>query len=157
MFTITHPDGQTESTDFDITINPHGSNYFRYLINSSRIYWRKELEQNLADMTREQADEYRAAHRFDIQGDGLTPDEIQEQKQCLINKIFTIGYMMHRFKSPSRPWAPFVMDNVIGEKTNVTAAPANPSCLRRFLNSSTLCRYQAEIQNFLRTNSGPSV
>ena len=66
-------------------------------------------------MTPEQAAEYRAAHRFDIAGEGLDPDEIQEQKQCLINKIFTIGYMMHRFKSPSRPWAPFVMDNVIGE------------------------------------------
>ena len=105
MFTITHPEGQTESADFDITIHPHASNYFRYLINSSRIYWRKELEQHTADMTPEQAAEYRAAHRFDIAGEGLDPDEIQEQKQCLINKIFTIGYMMHRFKSPSRPWA----------------------------------------------------
>lgn len=115
MFTITHPEGQTDSADFDITINAHGSNYFRYLINSSRIYWRKELEQNLAGLTEGEARQYRAAHRFDIEGEGLTPEEIQEQKQCLINKIFTIGYMMHRFKSPSRPWAPFVMDNVIGE------------------------------------------
>lgn len=115
MFTITHPEGQTESADFDITIHPHASNYFRYLINSSRIYWRKELEQHTADMAPEQAAEYLASHRFDIAGEGLDPDEIQEQKQCLINKIFTIGYMMHRFKSPSRPWAPFVMDNVIGE------------------------------------------
>lgn len=115
MFTITHPEGKTESADFDITIHPHTSNYFRYLINSSRIYWRKELEIHTAGMTPEQAAEYRAAHRFDIAGEGLDPDEIQEQKQCLINKIFTIGYMMHRFKSPSRPWAPFVMDNVIGE------------------------------------------
>lgn len=115
MFTITYPEGHTQSEDFDITINPHGSNYFRYLINSSRIYWRKELEQNLANLTDDEAQQYRAAHRFDIAGEGLDAGEIQEQKQCLINKIFAIGYMMHRFKSPSRPWAPFVMDNVIGE------------------------------------------
>lgn len=115
MFSITHEEGKTSSTDFDIVIHPHASNYFNYLINSSRIYWRKELEYNLSSMSIQDADAYRKAHRFDIQGDGLTPEEIQEQKQCLINKIFTIGYMMHRFKSPSRPWAPFVMDNVIGD------------------------------------------
>ena len=115
MFTITHPEGMTESSDFDIEIHPHGSNYFRYLINSSRIHWRKELEYNLEDLPADKAEEYRRDHRFDIAGEGLDPDEIAEQKQCLINKIFTIGYMMHRFKSPSRPWAPFVMDNVIGE------------------------------------------
>lgn len=115
MFEITHPEGQTASADFDISISSTASNYFRYLINSSRLYWRKELEQNLASLNRADADAYRTAHKFDIAGEGLEADEIQEQKQSLINKIFTVGYMMHRFKSPSRGWAPFVMDNVIGE------------------------------------------
>ncbi len=116
MFEITHPEYSYESEDFDISIKPgHGSNYFHYLINSSRIHWRKELEHHTAELPTEQAEQYLKEHRFDIAGPALTPDEIQEQKQCLINKIFTIGYMLHRYKSESRAWAPFVMDNVVGE------------------------------------------
>ncbi|MCM1451243.1 MAG: hypothetical protein NC102_03215 [Clostridium sp.] len=116
MFTITHPEGQCESEDFNIEVAENQpSNYFKYLINSSRIHWRKELEEHLNALPQEEAEAYRAAHRFDIAGPALTAAEIQEQKQCLINKIFTIGFMMHRYKSESRAWAPFVMDNVVGE------------------------------------------
>lgn len=115
MFEITHPEGCYESEDFDIKVLNHNSNYFRYLINSSRIHWRKELEQNLEEMPAEEAEQYRRENKFNIAGPGLTAAEIQEQKQCLINKIFTIGFMMHRYKSESRAWAPFVMDNVVGE------------------------------------------
>lgn len=115
MFEIKHPEGSYESEDFDITVLPHTSNYFKYLINSSRIHWRKELEQNLADLPPQEAAQYLEENRFNIAGPGLTAAEIQEQKQCLVNKIFTIGFMMHRYKSESRAWAPFVMDNVVGE------------------------------------------
>lgn len=115
MFTITHPDGKYDSPDFDIEIGTNTSKYFCYLINSSRIYWRKELEQMPEEWSAEQINAYRKDHKFDIAGPRLTADEIQEQKQCLINKIFTIGFMLHRFKSESRGWSPFVMDNVVGE------------------------------------------
>lgn len=115
MFRITHPEGQLKSEDFDIDVLDTRSNYFKYLINSSRIYWRKELETGLADLDDESAERYRKEHKFDIAGPRLNTEEIREQKQCLINKIFTIGYMMHRYKRMDRAWAPFVMDNVIGE------------------------------------------
>ena len=49
-------------------------------------------------------------------GESLTDDERQEQQQNLINKIFTLGYMLHHYKSPSRAWAPMAMDNKIGEE-----------------------------------------
>lgn len=115
MFTITHPEGKTHSEDFDIEIKDLSSTYFRCLLNSSRLYWRKELETAWAERPEAQAEAYRQAHRFDIAGPELTAAEIAEQKQCLISKIFTIGYMLHRFKSKSRNWAPFLMDNLIGE------------------------------------------
>lgn len=116
MFTITHPEGQYRSEDFDIEVAENQpSNYFKYLINASRIHWRKELEEQVNAMPPEEGAAYLAAHRFDIAGPALDTAEIQEQKQCLINKIFTIGYMLHRYKSMSRAWAPFVMDNIIGE------------------------------------------
>ena len=56
-----------------------------------------------------------ARNKFRIDGEGLTETEIREQKQNLLSKIFTVGYMLHRYKSLSRPWAPIAMDNKIGE------------------------------------------
>lgn len=138
MFEITHPEGCYESDDFDINVLPNSSNYFRYLINSSRIHWRKELEVNLAEMSDDEADRYRRENKFNIAGPGLNVAEIQEQKQCLINKIFTIGYMMHRYRSESRAWAPFAMDNVIGENDQCNGR-SGKSCMFRSL--SHLTRY----------------
>ena len=115
MFKITNDGDPLQSEDYDIRIIDNTSKYFRYLINSSRIYWRQELEYALEGMPDDEAEAYREAYGFSIDGSNLTPSQIQEQKQCLINKIFTIGYMMHSFKSPSRAWAAFAMDNVIGE------------------------------------------
>jgi len=34
----------------------------------------------------------------------------------LINKIYALGYMLHRYKDPSRPWGVFAMDNKISEE-----------------------------------------
>lgn len=100
---------------------PVESNILQYLINTSRLYWRKELEYNFTDddgfMDVNAAHDYHDKNRFRIDGEGLSEEEIAEQMQNLVSKIFTIGYMMHKFKSPSRAWAPFAMDNKIG-RTN---------------------------------------
>ena len=112
-FTIKKMQDENGKQYFDIEINHVRSHFFGYLINTSRLYWRKELETNFE--SRDEAYEYHAAHKFDIAGQGLTDDEIAEQKQNLINKIFTFGYMLHHYKSPSRAWAPMAMDNKIGE------------------------------------------
>lgn len=115
MFEITNDGDPLQSEDYNIRINDTSSKYFCYLINSSRLYWRQELEFGLEKFDPAEAEEYRKSHKFDIEGPNLTDSQIQEQKQCLISKIFTIGYMMHSFKSPSRAWAAFAMDNIIGE------------------------------------------
>lgn len=130
MFEITHPDGCLDSADFDIEVLDHGSNYFRYLINSSRLHWRKELEYFPETMSADDRTEYAAKHKFDIAGPLLEKADIKEQKQCLINKIFTLGYMLHRYKSDSRPWAPFVMDNVIGENDQCNGGSGKSFMLR---------------------------
>lgn len=115
MFRITHPEGRMKSEDFDIGILDMRSSFFRYLINSSRVYWRKEMEYRFEEGQEEARKAYCDAHRFDIAGEGLSPEEIREQKRNLINKIFTVGYLLHRYKDEARPWAPFLMDNVIGQ------------------------------------------
>lgn len=115
MFTISRKKDIEGNDVFDIRINAVPSNFFGYVINSSRVYWRKELEYNFDDKSVGEAESYREKHKFDIEGEGLTEEEVVEQKKNLINKIFTIGYMLHRYKSPSRAWAPQAMDNKIGE------------------------------------------
>lgn len=116
MFTIKrHKDMDGENV-FDIHINNVPSNIFGYIINSSRIHWRKELEYNFEDKSYDESIAYRHTHKFCIDGEGLSKEEVQEQKQNLIAKLFTIGYMLHRYKSPSKAWAPQAMDNKIGEE-----------------------------------------
>lgn len=114
MFTISSKEEDGVRV-YDIDIRDTSSPVFGYLINSSRLHWRKELEYNLDSMTKEEADAYKAAHKFDIAGEGLSVREISEQKLSLINKIFAIGYMLHKYKRESRPWAPMAMDYKIDE------------------------------------------
>lgn len=130
MFRITRDPESYASDAFDIEVLPHGSNYFRYLINSSRLHWSHELEELTAGLSPEEKEEYLKAHKFDISGPLLDDAERREQKQCLINKIFTIGYLLHRYKSDSRPWAPFVMDNVIGENDQCNGGSGKSFMLR---------------------------
>ncbi len=95
----------------DCTASP----LFGYVINTSRIHWRREMEDRFADRSHDEQLAYAAANRFRIDGEGLTDEEVREQKQNLLAKLFAIGYMLHRHKSQSRAWAPQAMDNKIGE------------------------------------------
>lgn len=115
FFNIDISEDATGNRHYDIRINNHNSNIFRYLINTSRVFWRKELEYAWENSGIDEADAYRAMHKFDICGPLLSTEEINEQKQNLISKIFSIGYILHRYKSPSRAWALYAMDNKIGE------------------------------------------
>lgn len=116
MFQITRSKDMEGRDKWDINVESTASKLFAYVINTSRIYWRKELEENFAEKSHDEAEAYRKAHRFCIDGEGLTPDEVNIQKRNLIAKLFAIGYMLHRFKDPSRSWAPYCMDNKIGQE-----------------------------------------
>jgi hypothetical protein len=116
MFTWTMKPSITGEEEPVITVSPDApSNLLKYLINTSRLYWRKELEEHWEGKDPAEAEAYRAAHRFCIDSPLLTPEEVNEQKQNLANKLFAIGYQLHRYKSPSRAWALYAMDNKIGE------------------------------------------
>lgn len=115
MFHISKKDGADGRTLLDIEIMSVKSHFFGYLINTSRLYWREETEIRFGE-DREAAAAYIEVNPFRIDGEGLQPNEIAEQKQNLINKIFTFGYMLHRYKDFVRAWAPLAMDNKIGEE-----------------------------------------
>lgn len=127
--------------NFDIEIKSHDSKYFNFLINASRIHWRKELEKELDEIPEKDAGEYRKKYRFAIDGPKLTDEEIMEQKLHLVNKIFSIGYLLHRHKTQSRAWAVFAMDNILGEEGESNGRSGKSFCyksLRHFMKSVTL-------------------
>lgn len=82
-----------ETGDYSIDIKNKSCLFFKYLINTSRIYWQKEDDQNLT----------------------LTNREKHEQDHHLINKIYGLGYLLHRYKDPSRPWCIYAMDSKLSE------------------------------------------
>jgi len=126
---------------YDIEVYNTNSKFFSYLINASRIYWREELEKRLDKMTAEEAAKYRKENKFRIDGPLLSEAEVIEQKQHLINKMFSLGYLLHRYKTPSKAWCVFAMDNVIGEEGESNGRSGKSFCyktLRTFMKSVTL-------------------
>lgn len=98
----------------DIELLPHESNLLRYLVNTSRTHWREELEYRWENEGWDVAEAYRREHRFDIAGPCLPPEAVEEQKRNLMAKLFAIGYNLHQYKSPSRAWGLYAMDDKIG-------------------------------------------
>lgn len=86
---------------FKLDIKKRGFIFLEYLINTSRIYWKKEEEDK----------------------EPVTPEEFYEETLHLINKIYCLGYLMHRYKNPSKPWAVFSIDareSTLGESNGGT-------------------------------------
>lgn len=97
---------------FDIEVLHNDCLFFNYLINASRSHWRTELEkgEKIKSMSPSERAEYYEKYRFAIDGPNLNDEEIAEQKLHLINKIFVIGYLLHRYKDASKPWMIFAQD-----------------------------------------------
>ncbi|WP_138092764.1 hypothetical protein [Sphingobacterium daejeonense] len=55
MFLVT----QDETKKYHLEVRDSSSMFFRFLMQTSRIYWRRELEDNLEDLTVEQREEYK--------------------------------------------------------------------------------------------------
>lgn len=154
LFEITRHNG-VDGPTFDISVKSTASKVFDYIINSSRVYWREELEESLDALSHDEAEEYRRAHKFDIEGPNLTPAQIDEQKRNLINKIFTIGYTLHRFKSPSRAWAPYAMDNKIDDEGECNGRSGKSlifSLIKSFLNQDSVVKLSGRNPKLMDNN-----
>lgn len=101
--------------NLDIIINQKDNWFLNYLINGSRMHWRKEIEEQFENRPAKDADEYFKANQFNIAGDYLSEDEKLEQKLHLINKLYSFGYMLHKYKDDSKAWCVFAMDNKMSE------------------------------------------
>lgn len=92
-----------------LTILDDSSMFFRYCINSSRLYWRNEFNfaKSVGDTT------YQDANKFKIDGKYLTDDERTEQMRCLLAKMYAIGYLLHSGKDPSMPFIVWTLENKV--------------------------------------------
>lgn len=106
MFKVSYTDGH-----FDMDIFNKDCMFFRFLIQTSRTHWRKELEDNLINTSDQERDAYLRANKFEIKGANLTVEERQDQVLHLLNKMFAFGYLIHGYKQRSKAWAVFAMDD----------------------------------------------
>lgn len=79
-----------------IAENVELSNLFRFQINSSRLYWRKEMEGGLE----------------------LTEEEIAEQNLNLASKLANCGYLLTGNKSESEAWATICLDSTMADSVD---------------------------------------
>ena len=139
-FEIKKTEGEDGTLSWDIKVSEeHNSNFFRYLINTSRMFWRKELEN--PRLSPQELEEYCKKYKFVIDGPELSEIEIAEQKHHLVNKIFCLGYLFHRYKAENRPWCIFAMDNKEGSVDESNGGTGKSFCFktpRLFMQSATL-------------------
>lgn len=105
---------QLSENDYDIDIKEKDCDFLNFLIQTSRIYWEKEKSAYAAQGYSEE--DFYEKSKFDIAGERLTDEEIHIQKAHLINKIYTIGYLLHNFKENSKPLIPYAVDNNVTEE-----------------------------------------
>jgi hypothetical protein len=72
---------------FTIKVRDKEFSFIKFLINTSAMFWQK-IEM----------------------GEELTEKEKKIQDLHLINKLYSIGYLLHQYKDPSKAWAVFAMD-----------------------------------------------
>ena len=98
---------------YDIEILKNDCDYLNYLIQTSRVYWEKERAAYIEKGLKEE--DFYERSKFKIKSEYLSEEENSEQVQHLVNKIFTFGYLAHRFKNPTKAWSPFALDNAVLE------------------------------------------
>lgn len=90
--------------DWRIKILDNSSNYLKVLINTSRVFWQKDIDGQGND-----------THRFKINSTNLTEEENKLQELQLINKLFCIGHLLHQYKIKSKSYLVLGIDRKIGK------------------------------------------
>jgi hypothetical protein len=117
-----------EDNDFSISLENTDSMFFRFLINTAKVFWTIE--------------EYgRHPNGQLLDRTTLTEEEIHEQNLHLINRIYALGYLLHRYKDDSRAWAVWAQEFKTIEDSVSDGGSGKSICLkfpRYFMKSETL-------------------
>jgi len=141
FFEVTCTEMEDGVREYDIQIKDTSPMFMKFLIQTCRIHWRKEFEQIPEQLDPKEREKYFQDIRFTIDNPRLDHDEIYEHKLHLINKIYSLGYLLHRYKEPSRPWCVFAMDNKIADESESHGGSGKSivyNAIRQFMKSVTL-------------------
>jgi hypothetical protein len=96
------------------------SNYMKVLINTSRIFWKKDADPLENDK-----------NDFNINSKNLTDDENALQELHLLNKMYCVGYMLHQYKIASNSFMVLGVDFVGGESVKGSYGGTGKSFLQK--------------------------
>jgi hypothetical protein len=108
-----------ENGDYKIITSIKDSAYFKVLINTSRMYWQKDADATEMD-----------TNNFNITSSKLSGEENLLQMLHLINKIYTVGYMGHKFKEMQNSYFVLGMDFVNGKSSTESNGRSGKSFLQ---------------------------
>lgn len=104
---------QDEQGNNRVRILDNSCDFMNYVINGSRVYWRKEIEEPY-DTVQEQ-EKYRNENLFTLNGKNLTEKEHIIQEKHFLNKCFAFGYLLHRYKREDFAKFIYIMDDTVKE------------------------------------------
>ena len=133
------------NNNFDLTIHRKDCDFMNYFVNASRVFWKDEVK----ELGRTMREDYLQENKFIIDNykkegsnTGLIDDQVYEQELHFINKVYSFGYMLHRYKDPSKAWALYIMDNEVVEDSESHGRTGKSlfsnNAVRLFMNSKYL-------------------
>lgn len=141
FFTIKKDD----NNNYDLTIHQKDCDFMNYMVNTSRVFWKEEIK----NLPKGQRADYLQENKFIIDNyqkdgsyTGLDDDQVYEQELHFVNKVYCFGYMLHRYKDPSKAWALYIMDNEVVDDNESHGRTGKSlfsnNALRLFMNSKYL-------------------
>lgn len=106
-----------ENDNNRVKIHYKNCEYINYLINTSRVFWRKDLEEKYKNNL-EAKEAYFKENQFTLNGSNLTLSEQITQEQHFLNKCFAIGYLLHRFKRMDYAKMVYAMDDLVKDSND---------------------------------------
>ena len=97
---------KNEAGVYDIEILDNSSKYLRLLINTSRFYWQKDLNDVNVD-----------TNNFQITSKNLTDEQNLHQKQELLRKMYCLGHLLHEEKIKQKSYIVIGTDHAIGKNS----------------------------------------
>lgn len=112
---------KNENDNWDIEILNNSSNYLKLLINTSRVYWQKDIVNG------------KDTQEFQITSPNLNDEENHLQKLQLISKIFFVGHNLHNFKIKQKAYLSLAIDRAIGKNTKDNKGGSGKSAITEML------------------------